>query len=277
MPSKLKSRIPFSFILWHRLLYSYNHPIYYRTLKHPSLIGMPWRFLVAASLVIVAGLFCGWQSQLSSSDEFLVVMVLTAIICCSSLYAGIWTIEISMIIGNEHRSNRYELIGVMPSGSLAAEWSIACACIHRNDRFGWIDSLRKAGTGILTVVLAMLLVFSTLNAQFITLAQFLALCLDMSALVIVSYTEHVQSIIFGCLVGIVSSSLDNLGNRPMLALFGFLIFQVASLILALIVFHWVDAMAVPISAIAVSLFAFAIWREVNIVVLWIYLHRRSNT
>jgi hypothetical protein len=196
----------------------------------------------------------------------------------SSGYVVAWVFRITTAIVREHERGTYEPHCLSPSGALGANWALCAANLHRDDALGWIDLLRRLLTGMLLFILLMVLLTAAYRGNVPNLFQFLRLFLDMMALAVVSYVEHVQAIVLGSLVGIL---IPTYRQTPVDArTWGvnvFVAIQVVTLVATLLA----GLMILPgwhtdISLIFGSLLVFYLIREAFIIALWKMLAYQLN-
>jgi hypothetical protein len=160
-----------------------------------------------AWLVAMGGIFscCGiWTLLIHLRASFAVLLVMAMVFFTSSFYVVAWVIAVSITIAREHERGTYDQLCLPPSGALGANWAICAASLHRNDALGWVNFLRKLITGTLLLIFLMILATSILTQHGPNPLQFLLLFLDITALAAASYIDHVQSIVLGCLIGMLT-------------------------------------------------------------------------
>jgi hypothetical protein len=157
-----------------------------------------------------------------------------------------------------------------PSGALGANWAICAACLHHNDMLGWIDLFRKLIAGLILFVMLMALMNTTMIVQNLNPLQWMWIFLDMVAMAVAAYTDHVQSTVLGSLSAMLVTCFSR--NKTDTLIFGVVIFWLlqgvallASLFTALVL---LPAWQIEISPILASLTLFYVLREGFIVMVW---------
>lgn len=253
-----------TWILWYALVYPPDHPLFYRKIR--PLIGGVVNALIGWSMLLVGLLVsCGVWTLLPKSQSFVAVMLLVVMGFASTTYVVSWVVRVSIAISQKHRHQTYEILCVLPSGALGASWAICAAHLHYSPIFGWIGLARKLIAGLFLFILLMLLLTARPPEDGSSLPQFVQLILDMAALGIVLYTDHVQSVVIGSLIGMLVPvySRDSLNTGVLVSLL-FLSVQVISYLTALLILN-LNAGFTPI---VLSLIVFSLLRDVFIVLLW---------
>jgi hypothetical protein len=273
-----------TWILWRNLLHPHDHPLFRRTLRLPletDALPQTYIFWIVPLLSVFA---CCGLIQLKSAFTIILPLILVAF---GSSYAIVWVIRITDTIYREHERGTYDQLSLVPSGALGTTWALAAAALHRADAIGWIDSIRKLVTIMLLIALIAILITTTLRQDEATLAQFWILLLEMSALGIISYADHVHTMVLGSLVGMLtaahaSSGIDARLSAGLLflslqALTCFLTALTPMLLLPAAAsleaaFHWDFA----VSPLIASLLVFYGSRELIITLCWQALTRQLN-
>jgi hypothetical protein len=192
----------------------------------------------------------------SSIAQFL----LTMMVAFSSVYVVAWAMSTSDAIIREQERHTYDLFCLAPSGALGANLAICTAVLHRDDTLGWLGVLRKLLSAVLLIVLFSILL-TTISRQIIPDGfEVLRLSLDMVALVIVSYVDHVQSVVLGSLVGMLTPIFSRTRyDATVLAGGLFLAFQAITLLVALVLLR---------GSLMITLLVFCLTREFFIALLW---------
>ncbi len=244
--------------LWHHLHQPAAHPLFERALKstNRTLASIP-----LAALVLSALLCCGLASQVQSS---IATFLLTMMVAFSSVYVVAWAMNIGDAIIREQERHTYDLLCVSPPGALGVNWTICVAVLHRNDALGWLGVLRKLVAALLLIIFLSILLTTAFRQLVPDVFQVLRLALDMAALAVVSYTDHVQSAVLGSLVGMLAPVYSRTRfDATVLAGGLFLAFQIMTLLAALVILPGLYR-----GSLLLTLLVFYLTREVFIVVLW---------
>jgi hypothetical protein len=212
---------------------------------------------------------------LKFSIPILLLMVMAAL---SSCYVVVWMISISVTIVRERESHTYELLCLTPSGALGVNWAMCAASLHRADALGWIELFRRLLNGLLLLILLMVLLTTAFRENTSNVFHFLTLFVDILLLATVLYVEHVQSIVLGCIVGVLMATYSRSQMDVRFSATGtFLTLQVISLVVSLlIVSNMHSVLASPFSVTSLSLLAFYLLREGLILALWKILAYQLN-
>jgi hypothetical protein len=187
----------------------------------------------------------------------------------SSLYVAVWAVGIGAVIIREHEHGTYDQLCLAPSGALGANLAMCTAVLHRDDALGWIDFLRKLTAVLLLFIFLAVLLTTTLRQNIFDLFQFLSLLLNMITLVVMSYVDHVQSIVLGSLVGmLVPVYIRNNIDVRISTIVVFIASQVMTFLAALLVWN------VEISLL--SLGTAYLTRECLIILFWRTLAYQLN-
>lgn len=190
--------------LWHHIRYPAVHPLFRRTIRIPTTdLATPY---VAWLMFLLGALTCCgmWALVVHMRSAVAVLLLLLLVFFSGSIYVVAWVIGISISIAREHEHGTYDQLCLPPTGALGANWAICTATLHRNDTFGWVNLIRLIITGSLLVIFLMVLLTTLLTQSGPNFTQFVLLFLDISGFAIASYLDHVQSVVVGCLVGMLT-------------------------------------------------------------------------
>ncbi|MBZ0292759.1 MAG: hypothetical protein K8L99_09385 [Anaerolineae bacterium] len=258
-----------TWILWHELVYPPDHPLFYRRIKPP--IGG----LANTLIVLLVGLLasCGMWTLLPKSQSFVAIMLLGVMGFVSNAYVASPVIRISIAISQEHTRHTYVPLCLLPSGALGAIWAICAAHLHHSGIVGWVGLVRKLFAGVFMFLLLMLLLTTRPTGDTSNLPQYAQLILDMAALGIVLYTDHVQSAVIGGLVGMLipAYSRDSL-NTGFWAAGVYFAAQTIPYLTALLILR-LNAGFTPV---VLSLMVFSLMRDTFIALLWRVLFYSVN-
>ena len=274
-----------TWILWRNLLHPHDPPLFRRTLRlSPDNTSLPQSTFLWITPMLSACACCGVLPLHFSIAIFLPV----ALISFSSSYVIFWVGRISSTICREHERGTFDQLCLVPSGALGATWALTAAALHRSDALGWIDMIRKLLALMLLIALLTILVTTTLRQDAALLAQFWLLLIEMSALVAGFYADHVQTMVLGSLVAMLTAARlgSSLDARLWAALL-FLALQImtclATLLTPIVLLPILSSVAaavdwnLTVSPLLSSLLVFYGSREVMITLCWQALARQLNT
>ncbi|MFN8373549.1 MAG: hypothetical protein U0694_11835 [Anaerolineae bacterium] len=228
-------------------------------------------------LTVLAQLFIVWG-----------VAPLAFIMVNGTLFGGIWAATIGKTIAAEYTRKRYELLCLSPSGTLMTNWAICTACLHRNQVFHFLYSQRN--TIMFNVIIpasALLVLGFTLSAPPPRGEVLMINLVAYTCAIVAFFGDYVYSMVLCSLAGMLSPSLArNSLNAPLWAMGIFLIFQVSSYLVVLVI----DLVALPLlfgslqihgvySDVSLALIRLTVLfavREMVVRYLWQLLQRRLN-
>ncbi|MCB9450656.1 MAG: hypothetical protein H6672_04410 [Anaerolineaceae bacterium] len=256
------------------------HPLARRVLKERARIAYP---PFGPGLQLLCG-FMLCISMLSPVGIILIGLGLFLVIN-STAYTLAWVVSISGRIARVRADDQYTLISATPPGKLGVHWAVCTGILHRSSRFDRIHRLIQLllGTILALVIIVTLITLSeesTSNSRFIRSMTVLA---NFSLLLLVIYADHIQSIVLGCLAGMLAPLYV---YRPIDARFAagvfYLLVQCVSYLLALMIagsgvnglFGNSDQILL-VSLLRVALFVGI--REGFVVLLWYWLLQKSDS
>ncbi len=273
-----------TWILWRNLLHPHDPPLFRRTLRLPVEDNtLPQIALIWGAPLISASACCGLLTLRTS----IFVLLPVALIGFSSSYVLFWVNRISSTICREQEHGTYDQLSLAPAGALGVSWALTAAALHRSDAIGWIDLIRKLLALLLMIALVAILVTTTLRQDSALLVQFWLLLIEMLALSAGFYADHVQTMVLGSLVAMLTAAqASNALDARLWATLLFLALQAitccATLLTPIIVLpalssgaaalHWNLSMSPLIS----SLIVFYGSRELIILFCWQALARQLN-
>lgn len=286
--------------LWRILQYPpRQHPLFWRTLQHPGGLLTPLGATLARVLFFIGGLgmvIISPPLALIMLVYGVVLLPVSVLMFSGVVFGGYSAITIATHLAQEHRQGRYELLQVTPSGATLIDMVVSAGCLHRGNRFQQVHKLVRLTALSLLIALGLVAGFIFLSLVFnpsgnlnnrAVAQQILPLVLFLLGLCAIFYLDHVQSIITGCLVGMLTPyyTQSALEVRIIVVLLFFL-FQtsayLSSLLLILPVSVVLPTLPVPVSfaywlmlILAVSIF-YAV-REAFIRLLWRFLLQQSHT
>lgn len=205
-----------------------------------------------------------------------------------TLFGGIWSATIGKTIAAEYTRKRYELLCLSPAGTLLTNWAICTACLHRNQLFHFIYAQRN--TIIYQVIIpasALLILGFTLSGPPPRGEALIINIIGYTGVIVAFFGDYIYSMILCSLSGMFAPSLArNSHNAPLWAMGSFLMFQVSSYVVILVI----DVVVLPVlfgllqfngvfADISLAVMRLAIFfavREMMVVYLWHLLRRRLN-
>jgi uncharacterized membrane protein YagU involved in acid resistance len=209
---------------------------------------------------------------------------LTLMIFSGTLYGALWAVRISGTIAAERKSGRYDLLCLSPGGEVCAMWAICTGCLHQYRAFHQINSQEAWSVRlILFIPIVISTPFIVRQVFAVTLSTTFT---GMLAIIVVFYLDHVQSIVFGTLAGVLASHYaPNPLDQRLWALAGFLALQITSyvilVVLNLLIFPlfdhnwggWYAEIGVPLLMVA----SVYIVREIMLRSVWKSVKRRLGS
>ena len=263
-------------MVWQRLRHPTTRAIYYRVHRSQAVFRGQWWF-VWVVVCVFAVLFCIDGLQRLNFAPPMPVLMLVFMSLFSTLYLVPWIFEISTAMYREYNRETYDLLCVLPAGAAGVDLAISAACLHRNDLLRWTDFVRLGLSGLILFVFLIILVpilFTLPNSEF---SEFLHLLIEMSALVMISYLEHVQSILMGVMLAMLLSHMSRTQtNTNFQGVVVFIGIQAVSLLLVLLLTQWLAHQSDTGSPIVASLVLFFALRHALIIFLWSHLSSYWN-
>ena len=201
-----------------------THPIFVRTVVLPR-VGIGKRRGISA-----AGLIIGLVIRLSEFMPTLLIVVIPFLLAGSGLVYGLdCAMRVSQRITAERRHHTYPLLALCPAGELAVCWAICMSAIHQHQYFARLHEIIRVSTQIAVGLIGLvLLLFTCVSIPIIVTASRLTApdyvsVINVGAVLVLVYSEFVQSTIIGCLVGLIiptfsEGTVDSLLYAPALFL-----------------------------------------------------------
>jgi hypothetical protein len=172
--------------------------------------------------ILIQGQTWLWPLVFMVNMRALLLMVFSG-----TLYGILWTMRISGSIAEERTNGRYDLLCLSLNGEIGAVWAICTGCLHQHRAFQQVNSQEAWSVRLILfipIVISAPLIFRQLFSVTVTTTL-----TGIFAIIIIFYLDHVQSILFGSLIGVlVSHYAPNPQNQRMWAAIGFLVVQVVS-------------------------------------------------
>ncbi len=151
-----------------------------------------------------------WRILLFVLPVITVVIAPLALLLASNLLGALLAFNIMNTINREREQGTYDLLGMTPNGLGAANWLIAAAWTKR---LGAVDRLATMRT--LAIILLSIAVFAMLGAEGLPPVPILALLIGLNL-------DAIQSLIVGCLSGMLAQQFEGSGSPfAALGLFAF--------------------------------------------------------
>lgn len=156
-------------------------------------------------------------------SRYVAILFVFPILAFAGLIYGIgWSVGIANLIGKEKERGAFDLISLSPSGALGVSWAISLGYLYHHITFRNINEpfnlAVRFGIGALCLMALDLLLF-IVNYEGSGLGGLTILMMTGLTLLIVLYTDHVQSLVLAPLVGI--SAAMNASNRLNAQLYAF--------------------------------------------------------
>jgi hypothetical protein len=273
-----------------------NHPLFKQTVgierisKRLLLFaeGLAPATFGAGALICVAMWFLPYMTFLAQLFLMWGIAPLAFIMVNGTLFGAIWAATIGKTVAAEYTRKRYELLCLSPAGTLMTNWAICTACLHRNQVFHFIYMQRNTILYQVIIPGSVLLILGfTLSAPPPRGVVLIANIVGYTCMIIAFFGDYIYSMVLCSISGMIAPSLArNSVNAPLWAMGIFLIFQVSSYMVALVIdlvglpmiygsFH-AQGIYADISLTIIRLLIFFAVREMVIVYLWRLLQKRLN-
>lgn len=264
-----KYRLVLTWRLWSALRYPDElHPLFQRVQRLP--IDIPGKRLLRPVYTHRVFKFVwGFLSALLS--VVVVVVAPVALLVVSNLLGALVAFNVMGTINRERDQGTYDLLALTPSGLGASNWLIAAAWTQR---LGAVDRLASLRT--LAIILLTIALLSSVGAERYSPITMLALLVALNL-------DAIQSLIAGCLSGMLAQQFEGSGS-PFAAVAIFVFAQIITVYLpatvtaillynALRGFEWERWVIESITALVAVLLIFAL-HEIVIRWMWRALERR---
>jgi hypothetical protein len=187
--------------LWHALRRPpATHPIFRRTVLLPGNHKRRYISWAGVTITLVLGL--------SDFMPTLLLMFIPLVLLLSGIVYGVeCAVRVSHAIASEHENSTYTLLALCPPGALAVSWVICTSAVYRNREFERLTeivrtSVTTALIGIGVMFGLVWLVTSAAPAPYNNGTITLNLLLNAGVIFAVMYWEFIQSVLLGCMVGL---------------------------------------------------------------------------
>jgi hypothetical protein len=163
------------------------------------------------------------------------VLLLSAMLN-STIYATGWAISIGTTIAQEREQRRYDLLCLLPPGSIAACLTICSGCLNRNQTFRNIPTLRKLSFSKAQIIFGVLLFLLFIYAYALegSGTEIVSIVIGSGTIIAAFFVDYIQAAVLASLVAILVSTYHGspIDARLWSAL-GFLLLQISSYVFTL--------------------------------------------
>ena len=197
--------------LWQALRFPDEEHVLFRRLQRQS-IALPGQVLFRP--VTRSRIFQWfWRILMALLPAVVIVIAPAALLLTSNLFGALVAFNVMSTISREREQGTYDLLALTPIGLGAANWLVAAAWTQR---LAAVDRLASVRT--LTIILLTLLLVSSLGGERLTPVLVVALLVGLNV-------DAIQSLIVGCLSGMLAQRFDDVGS-PFVALAVFAFVQI---------------------------------------------------
>ncbi len=161
---------------------------------------------------------------------------------CGLIYGIDCAVRVSQLITFERKNNTYELLALCPEGALAVCWAMCTSLLFQQQQFSRLNEIVRTSVRIAFAAIAVvLMLFMGISVSIILSSSRLTMPIIMplinaEAVVVLIYSEYVQSTVIGCLVGLIistfaSGTMDSFLYAPAV----FLLVKIGSYTISLLV------------------------------------------
>lgn len=150
-------------------------------------------------------------------------------------YGLLWAVRVSQAIAREQQQRTYDVLALTPYGSFGAHWMICTGCIHRGRE---LEQLQVFSAEEFFIALIVAVALSVERSQFYASASAVLplMFFYAAALLLIFYLNHVQSVILGCLIGmLIPTRIHTSLDAPVYAFGTYLLIQISTYVLTLLV------------------------------------------
>lgn len=238
------------------------------------------RWVMVAQNVLIQGQIWFWSIIFVIDTRALILMIFSG-----TLYGLIWSAIVSGTIAIEREYRMYDLLCLSPAGTLGISWAICMGCLHRNRTFEHVNSQESWSIRLILFIPLIISANVLLGRTFTSPGSITGIWLI--AFVVVFYLDHVQSILFGSLLGVLAPHYSsNRFDSRLWACTGFMLVQCTSYLVLLLssaillpslfrfmgISGWMAELSLPLLSVA----AFYLVRELIMERLWLLLTRQLN-
>lgn len=195
---------------------SYHHRLYQYALEQFTPVNLYPNAtrpvgLALLGLVIACALF-----PATMLGMFMVLMLVVALFTVfnGTIYGVRWAVMIGEAIVREKELGTYELLSLLPVGSLGTRWLMAAGCLHRKRGLQRNHQLLAAVLAVALITLAMIVAVELMSLNLErarTVAnnnvfQMLLTLISIAVVIAAIYVDHIQSVVLSGLVGMLTPS-----------------------------------------------------------------------
>lgn len=211
-----------------------NHPLFLRVANAHTSGSSILRTLKFTGFYLVACVLLTLAWPFILINPALVILFTAA--SANTIYAMSWAARIGTAIAHERKQQTYDLICLMPVGTLGAGWALSAAHLHRSALFQNLRLLMHSLTiALIGALITSIPVFLTL-ASGSSASYGLFLLLDYGITITAAfYFDHIQSVTLAYLVGMITASIaHNRINAQLWSVGAYLLLQISVYLLTLI-------------------------------------------
>jgi hypothetical protein len=264
-----------------------THPIFVRTVLLPR--------VVRRRSINSASIFIGFIMSMSEFMPTILVFLMPILLgSCGLIYGIDCAVRVSQSITYERKNNTYDLLALCPQGVLAACWVLCTSLLFQQQQFSRLHEIVRTSVRIaFAAITVILMLFIGITASIIFSGSKLTLpiiipLVNAEAMVVLIYSEYVQSTVIGCLVGLLiptfaSGTMDSFLYAPAV----FLLLKIGSYTTSLLVgfnlldkvFKQIDvqSLLVGILLTVARVVIIVMVQDIVIRLLWRMVIERTNT
>jgi len=179
-----------------------THPIFVRTVLLPR--------VVKRHRINSASIFIGFVTSMSEFMPTVLIFLMPILLgVCGLIYGIDCAVRVSQQIAFERKNNTYALLALCPPGALAVCWAMCTSLLYQERQFSRLHEIMLISTRIaFTVIIVTLVVVIGITISIVLSSARITLpiitpFINAEALVVLIYSEYIQSTIIGCLVGLI--------------------------------------------------------------------------
>lgn len=193
-----------------------QHPLFWRTLRQPAALLTPLGVHVARLMLMIGALIIVLASPPLALIVFIygvVLLPVSALMFSGMAYGAYNALTIATHLAQEHRQGRYDLLQVTPAGAAFIDVIVSAGCLHRGNRFQQVHKLVRFTALSIVIALSLVAGFIWLSLTYnpsgsvnnqAVVQQVFPVVLFLLGMSAAFYLDHVQSIITGCLAGMLA-------------------------------------------------------------------------
>ena len=264
-----------------------THPIFVRTVLLPR--------VVKRRSINSASLFIGFIMSMSEFMPTILIFLMPILLgSCGLIYGLDCAVRVSQLITYERKNNTYDLLALCPQGTLAVCWVICTSLLFQQQQFSRLREILRtsvwiAFAGITVILILFIFIFvSIILSESKMILPVIMPLINAEAVVVLIYSEYVQSTVIGCLVGLLiptfaSGTMDSFLYAPAV----FLLVKVGCFAISLLVgfnlldrvYQLIDAQNIILSVLLTMarVIIIVVVQDVVIRILWHLVIERTDT